>query len=213
MVSLIGGCAIFLLALAVIFGVVNTVILATVVSEGKQKLEAAPDEIHAYIEANADQFVADHLQKVMPEIVQSAVLALMLGEMNGASPEATPATTSANALTPPAAAADEWVPGPPPVHPIDPADCDVTSAELCNALKTTCMQYHICHDERTTSQCRNFVLNLSYICSINRCDLYNNQGMCNRINNLCTNRQMALFSPHARSFMESELIELCSLIH
>lgn len=196
-------CLIFLIVLVLVMGAVSLGILFKFVVAVDEAVEAAPGMIDDYITSNIPDIMDGYIRRTMPELVQNTILALMM-EMSNATAMG-PDTGAGGA----AAAPDERT----AAHRSAWSGCGgVHSEPLCAAFKQTCASFAVCQRSRTRPACEVFVNDVAAACRINRCDVYEDQTLCDRVVYLCNNRVRATWDTHARDFMERELQALCAVV-
>lgn len=191
-------CVLFTIHVLNLIGVIILLVLAFVaLKTSTNLLKTGPGLVDDYIRNNVGGFIDEHIRENVPEVVQAAVLTLMVGQMSGAS-------SGAPAL--PAGQQDEYV------HRTRSECNGVHSDVMCTSFHRTCTDFHTCRARRTNDACSAFVNDLAYTCNINRCDAYDDRTACDRVNVLCRHRIAALWNVTARENMESELVSLCAAL-
>jgi hypothetical protein len=190
-------CLVFLIILTLVVGIAGLAILLKFVVAVEEAVKVAPSFLDDYIENNVAGFIDEHIRSNIPEIVQNAILTLMMGEMANAT--ALPDAPATVALDAPHRAAWSGCGG---VH----------SEPLCASFKRSCAAFAVCEQARTREACGGFVDSITESCSLNRCDVYEDRTLCNRVVYLCNNRVRATWDAQARAFMEAELQELCTVL-
>jgi hypothetical protein len=162
-------------------------------------VESAPGYIDDYVQKNAGRIITEHIRNTVPEIVQNAIIGMMFSNVTAAAADAVPQRILSTDTKKKRA---QW------------SGCGggVHSEPLCVAFQRTCTSFAECTHLRTQASCELFATDLTYACSINRCDVYEDRKVCERVVTLCNNRFRAMWDAQARDAMELELRSLCSLL-